>query len=304
MTTLVFGHKSPDTDSVCSAIAFAALQNELGGKAEAVRLGEINKETEFILDYFNLEQPRFITRVDEGQKIALVDHNEAAQSVANRENAEIVQIVDHHRIDLSTASPMNIRIEAVGCTATIISKLYTENGLTPGKKVAGIMLSAILSDTLLFKSPTCTDEDVKQAKKLAEIAELDYDKYGMDMLIAGTSLGNKSAEEIYHMDMKPFKFGSQRATIAQVNTVDIKSVLEKKDELEAVMTDLMKKENLDFTCFMITDIVNKGTELFIVGDKTLSNKAFGMDINAETIYLEGVVSRKKQIVPPLTEVAK
>jgi manganese-dependent inorganic pyrophosphatase len=304
MTTLVFGHKSPDTDSICSAIAFAKLQNELGGNAEAVRLGEINKETEFILDHFNIEVPKYISKVDNGQKIILVDHNETAQSVSNRENAEIIQIVDHHRVDLSTAAPVNLRVEAVGCTSTIISKIYAENGLTPDKKTAGIMLSAILSDTLLFKSPTCTDEDIKQAKKLSEIAEIDYEKYGMDMLIAGTSLGNKTAEEIYHMDMKPFQFGSQRATVAQVNTVDIKSVMEQKEELEAVMTDLMKKENLDFTCFMITDIVNKGTEFFVVGDKTLSNKAFGMDMNAETIYLEGVVSRKKQIVPPLTEAAK
>lgn len=304
MSTLVFGHKSPDTDSICSAIAFANLQNKLGGNVEAVRLGEINKETEFILDHFNIEVPRYINKVDNDQKIMLVDHNETAQSVENRENAEIIQIIDHHRIDLSTASPVNLRVEAVGCTSTIISKIYTENSITPDKTTAGLMLSAILSDTLLFKSPTCTDEDITQAKKLAEIAGLDYEKYGMDMLIAGTSLGDKTAEEIYHMDMKPFQFGSQRATVAQVNTVDIKGVMEKKEELESVMTDLMQKESLDFTCFMITDIVNKATELFVVGDKTLANKAFGMDMNAETVYLEGVVSRKKQIVPPLTEAGK
>jgi manganese-dependent inorganic pyrophosphatase len=301
---LVLGHKNPDTDSICSAIAYANLKKELGFEVEAVRLGNLNKETEFILNHFNLEAPVLVQKAEDGQELILVDHNEAGQSIDNRDNAKILEIVDHHRVDLSTAEPVNMRLETVGCSSTIISKIYEEKGVEINKTMAGIMLSAILSDTLIFKSPTCTDEDIKQAKKLAAIAELDYEKYGMDMLIAGTALDDKSAEELYNMDMKPFEFGSEKATVAQVNTVSIATVMERKNELEAVMKDLMAKDGLSFACLMITDIVNKATELFVVGNKGLANKAFGMDLNAETVNLPGVVSRKKQIVPQLTDAAK
>ncbi|TDT67016.1 manganese-dependent inorganic pyrophosphatase [Hypnocyclicus thermotrophus] len=303
MSILVFGHKNPDTDSICSAIAMAELQTKLGKDIKAVRLGNLNKETEYILNYFNIELPELIEKVKDEQEVILVDHNEKGQSVDNRDNSKILLIVDHHKIDLSTADPINLRFETVGCTSTIIAKLFKENNLVPSKEIAGLMLSAIISDTLLFKSPTCTDEDIKQAKYLAEIAEIDYEKYGMDMLIAGTSVDDKTAEEIYNMDMKPFSFGDQTATVAQVNTVNINDILKRKNELIKVMQEKIKNDKLSFALLMITDIVNKGTELLVVGDKTLANKTFGLDMSKDTVYLEGVVSRKKQIVPPLTNAA-
>jgi manganese-dependent inorganic pyrophosphatase len=303
-TILVLGHKNPDTDSICSAIAYSNLKNQLGLKCEAVRLGEINKETEYVLNHFQIEKPRLIEKVEDNQNIILVDHNEAGQSVENRENAKILEIIDHHRIDLATAEPINMRFETVGCSSTIISKIYEEKNVKITEKMAGVMLSAILSDTLIFKSPTCTEEDIIQAKKLAKIAGLDYEKYGMDMLIAGTALNDKSAEELYNIDMKPFSFGNEKSTIAQVNTVDINAVLEKKDDLKEVMTKLIDKEALSFAALMITDIISESTELLVVGNKTLAKKAFNMDMTKDTVNLPKVVSRKKQIVPPLTEAAK
>jgi len=301
---LVMGHKNPDTDSICSAIAYANLKKELGFEAEAVRLGTISKETEFILDYVKLEAPRLIDSVNKGDKIILVDHNEAGQSVDNRDAATILEIIDHHKIDLKTSDPINLRFETVGCSSTIISKIYEEKGVAISKQMATVMLSAIMSDTLIFKSPTCTEEDVVQGKKLAAIAQVDYEVYGKDLLIAGTSLDDKTAYEIVNIDCKPFEFGNQKAAVAQVNTVEIPAVLARKAELEVVMKDLIAKDSLDFVTLMITDIITNSTELYVVGDKTLTIKTFGMAEGAETVFLPNVVSRKKQIVPPYTDMAK
>lgn len=301
---LVMGHKNPDTDSICSAMAYANLKKELGFEVEAVRLGTISKETQFILDCLNMDAPRLIESVNSGDQIILVDHNEAGQSVDGRDNATILEIIDHHKIDLKTSDPINLRFETVGCSSTIISKIYEEKGVTITKEMATVMLSAIMSDTLIFKSPTCTEEDVKQGKKLAEIAGLDYEVYGKDLLIAGTSLDDKTAYEIVNIDCKPFEFGIQKAAVAQVNTVEISAVLARKDELETVMKELMAKDGLDFVTLMITDIITNSTELYVVGDKTLTIKTFGMAEGAETVFLPNVVSRKKQIVPPYTDMAK
>ena len=301
---LVMGHKNPDTDSICSAISYANLKKELGFEVEAVRLGTISKETQFILDYLNMDAPRLIESVNSGDQIILVDHNEAGQSVDGRDNATILEIIDHHKIDLKTSDPINLRFETVGCSSTIISKIYEEKGVAITKEMATVMLSAIMSDTLIFKSPTCTEEDVKQGKKLAEIAGLDYEVYGKDLLIAGTSLDDKTAYEIVNIDCKPFEFGTQKAAVAQVNTVEISAVLARKEELETVMKELMAKDGLDFVTLMITDIITNSTELYVVGDKTLTIKTFGMSEGAETVFLPNVVSRKKQIVPPYTDMAK
>lgn len=301
---LVMGHKNPDTDSICSAISYANLKKELGFEVEAVRLGTISKETQFILDYLNMDAPRLIESVNSGDQIILVDHNEAGQSVDGRDNATILEIIDHHKIDLKTSDPINLRFETVGCSSTIISKIYEEKGVAITKKMATVMLSAIMSDTLIFKSPTCTEEDVKQGKKLAEISGLDYEVYGKDLLIAGTSLDDKTAYEIVNIDCKPFEFGTQKAAVAQVNTVEISAVLARKEELETVMKELMAKDGLDFVTLMITDIITNSTELYVVGDKTLTIKTFGMSEGAETVFLPNVVSRKKQIVPPYTDMAK
>ena len=210
---LVFGHKNPDTDTICSAIAYAELKRELGLNAEAVRLGEVNSETQYALDYFNVDAPRLVQKVtEETNTVILVDHNERGQSADDIEKAKVIEVIDHHRIaNFETADPLYYRAEPVGCTATILNKLYKENNVEIKKEIAGLMLSAIISDSLLFKSPTCTEEDVQAAKELAEIANVDIETYGMAMLKAGADISSKTAEELITMDAKPYDIAGHKS---------------------------------------------------------------------------------------------
>ena len=203
---LVFGHQNPDTDAITSAISFAYLQNQLGVAAEAVALGPVNEETAYALNHFETAAPRIVTTAaNETQQVMLVDHNEAQQSIADISDLEVLAVVDHHRIaNFETANPLYYRGEPVGCTNTIILKLYKEHGIAIPETIAGLMLSAIVSDSLLFKSPTCTPEDVVAAKELAVISKTDLDSYGLDMLKAGTNLSTKSEADLLNMDAKSF----------------------------------------------------------------------------------------------------
>ena len=185
--TYVFGHKSPDSDSITSSIVMTNLEKELGNsEVKAYRLGNINKETEFILNYLNIEAPELLENVEDGADVILVDHNSPAESVDNLENANILKVVDHHKLALETSYPLFLRFEPVGCTETILCKLYEENGVEITKEIATLMLSAIISDTLLLKSPTTTGDDKLAVEKLAKIAEIDAEEYGLEMLKAGT----------------------------------------------------------------------------------------------------------------------
>jgi len=232
-------------------------------------------------------------------EVILVDHNENSQSVDGIETAKILEIVDHHKFgNFETSEPLMIRAAAVGCTCTIVYGLFKENGLSPNKTIAGLMLSAILSDTLIFKSPTCTPKDVEAAKELAVIADLDYEKYGMKMLIAGTSLGDKTPDEIITMDMKEFSMGKFQTAVAQINTVDIDGLLANRENLESAMNGMIEKNNYDLFLLVMTDIVNNGSKILALGDSTeLVEKGFNIELEAGTVWLDGVVSRKKQIVP-------
>lgn len=299
---LIFGHKSPDTDSVCSAIAYSNLKKELGIDTKPIRLGELSKETEFILDFFNIEKPELLTEIKEKaekQEVILVDHNERTQTIDGIENAKIIEIIDHHKFgNFETAEPLFIKAEPVGCTSTLIYDLYKENDIVPSKVNAGLMLSAILSDTLIFKSPTCTEKDKKAVKALAAIAGLDYEKYGMEMLIAGTSLSDKSSLDVITMDMKEFTMGRFKTAIGQVNTVDIPGLLGKKAELEKEINNLISKNNYNLFLLVITDIVNAGSKILALGDSTnLVELAFETELEDNLAWLPGVVSRKKQVVP-------
>ena len=231
MSILVFGHKNPDTDTICSAIAYAELKGKLGKDVKAVRLGEVNEETKFVLNYFKVEKPELIESVS-GKEIMLVDHNERTQTADGFEEAKVLELVDHHRIsNFNVDEPLYVRMEPVGCTATIILKLFKENNLLPEPTTAGLMLSAIISDTLLFKSPTCTECDVKAGKELAEIAGVNIEEYGLEMLKAGTDLGGKSESELINMDMKIFEVDGSKIGVAQVNTVNEAELLERKEKL-------------------------------------------------------------------------
>ncbi|NEU32588.1 manganese-dependent inorganic pyrophosphatase [bacterium LRH843] len=301
---LIFGHKNPDTDTICSAIAYAELKKQLNVAAEPVRLGEVNKETQFALDYFNVEQPRLVETVaNEAEEVILVDHNERQQSASDIDNVRVIEVIDHHRIaNFETSDPLYYRAEPVGCTATILYKLYNENEIQISKKVAGLMLSAIISDSLLFKSPTCTKEDIKTAQRLAEIAEVNSEEYGLAMLKAGADLSDKSVKELISIDSKEFQMGSSKIEIAQVNAVDLDEVFTKKDEFESTIQAVITERNLDLFLLVVTDILNNDSKVLALGAKTNAvNKAFNVELDNNTALLKGVVSRKKQIVPQLTE---
>ncbi len=294
---LVFGHKNPDTDTICSAIVMAEMQKQMGVEAEAVRLGEINKETQYALDYFRADVPKLINNVEENQEVILVDHNEFQQSVDGIEKAKINTVVDHHRIDnFKTAEPLFYHAEPLGCTATILYRIGKMNKIEFNTKLAGLMLSAIISDTLLFKSPTCTEVDKKVAEELAEIAHVDINTYGLEMLKAGTDLEAYSEEELIDLDAKTIEKNGLKIVISQVNTVSIPEVLKRQENLEQAMNKTIEKEKLALFVLAITDILNSNSELIVLGERTdIIEKSYNLENNRT--FLEGVVSRKKQILP-------
>ncbi|GGG55309.1 putative manganese-dependent inorganic pyrophosphatase [Paenibacillus radicis (ex Gao et al. 2016)] len=302
--TLIFGHKNPDTDTICSAIAYADLKTKLGFDVEPVRLGDVNGETQYALDYFKTEAPRLVETVsNEVNNVILVDHNERQQSVSDIDKVRVAEVIDHHRIaNFETAQPLYFRAEPVGCTATILNKLYKENGVAITKEIAGLMLSAIISDSLLFKSPTCTEQDVAAAKELAAIAGVDAEVYGLEMLKAGADLRDKTIEQLISLDAKEFSMGSYKVEIAQVNAVDTNDVLVRQAEIEQALNGIIAAKGLDLFVFVVTDILNSDSVALSLGSKAAAvEKAYNVTLVDNKAVLKGVVSRKSQIVPVLTE---
>lgn len=301
--TLIFGHKNPDTDSICSSLVMEKFDKNLGFNVEAVRLGEVNKETQYVLNYLGIQAPRLIEEVAEGQAVVLVDHNEFAQSVNGIEKAKIETVVDHHRIaNFQTAEPLYYRAEPVGCTSTILYKKFREENMAIEKKEAILMLSAIISDTLLFKSPTCTSEDVMACEELAKIADIDINTYGLDMLKAGTDLSDFTAEQLINIDSKEFANGDFKFQVAQVNTACIEDVLQNKEAIENAMTNFMNENGSKLFVFLITDIINSNSQAIVLGNVSVFEKAFSKEVKDNMAFLEGVVSRKKQVAPVILNV--
>lgn len=301
--TLVFGHKNPDTDTICSAISYAELKKAQGADIEAVRLGELNSETAFVLDYFQVTAPRLVKTVaNEVSQVALVDHNERQQSADDIADVTVISVVDHHRIaNFETADPLYYRAEPVGCTTTILLKMFRESEIEVSKSTAGLMLSAIISDTLLFQSPTCTKEDKIAAEKLALIADVDIQTFGMDMLKAGADVSKKTVAELL-LDAKEFNMNDNKVEIAQINVVDVDDVLSRRAEVEALMTDIIAEKGLDLYLFVITNILTNDSVGIAIGEKTnVVEQAYGVKFIDNQAPLQGVVSRKKQVVPILTE---
>lgn len=297
---LIFGHKNPDTDSICSSIVKQRL-NESDGKnnTEAVRLGKVNKETQYVLDYLKIEAPRLIEKVEEGQKVIMIDHNEFNQSVDGIEKAKIIGVVDHHRIaNFQTSEPLYYTAKPYGCTSTILFKEYKSKGIEIGKEEAVLMASAIISDTLLLKSPTTTKHDKNALKELGEIANIDINQYGMEMLKAGTDLSEFSADELIELDAKSLDKDGTKFVIAQVNTASIDDVLEREAEIKNAINKKIQQEGLKLFVFVITDILNSNSEIIALGERAnIIPKAFGKELENDKALLEGVVSRKKQILP-------
>ena len=295
---IVFGHKSPDTDTICSSLVMANLQTKLRGEeVQACRLGEINEETKYALNYFKIETPKYIEKVEEGQKVILVDHNEFSQSVEGIENAKIEAVVDHHRINnFQTSEPLFYYAQPVGCTSTLLFELYKMNNIEIEPKIAGLMLSAIISDTLLLKSPTTTEKDKKAVVELAKIANVNIEEYGLEMLKAGTDLDKYTEEELIRLDAKKVEKEDIKYVIAQVNTVSIPDVLKRKAKIEEEINKEILAKGLSLFVFIITDIVNSNSEAIVLGDRTDAiSKTY--EIKDNIAVMPGVVSRKKQVLP-------
>lgn len=300
----VLGHKNPDTDSIASALVYAHLKRQLGMEAEAVRLGDVQNETAFALETFKVEAPRLIEKAaTEVQQVILVDHNEKQQSVDDIDEVQVIEVIDHHRIaNFETADPLYFRAEPVGCTATILNKLYKENGVEIPANMAGLMLSAIISDSLLFKSPTCTPQDIAAAKELEVIAGVNAEEYGMAMLKAGADLSDKTLEDLLTLDAKEFGMGEYKVEIAQVNAVDVNDIMNRQVELEDLIYRNIAEKGLDLFFFVVTDILNNDSVALALGNQaSKAETAFGVPFVNNVALLKGVVSRKKQVVPVLTE---
>ena len=238
------------------------------------------------------------------KKVILVDHNERGQSIPGIEEADILEIVDHHRVaDIQTVGPLLFRGEPLGSTATIVTKMFDELDVEMPSHIAGLLLGAVVSDTLLFKSPTCTPVDTKIAKKLAEIAGVDIQEFAMEMFKAGTSLVGKTVDEIFNQDFKKFSFDNLQVGVAQVNSMDIEGFLPYKKDMLDYMNKFAEDNNLEFTLLLLTDIINANSEIFVGGPRPeLVEKAFNVQLTERQGALAGVISRKKQVVPAITAV--
>ncbi|WP_179395389.1 manganese-dependent inorganic pyrophosphatase [Lacticaseibacillus absianus] len=304
MTTLIFGHQNPDTDALTSAMSWAEYQRQLGNPdVEAVALGEPNDETKFALDYFKVAAPRVIkTAANETDTVMLVDHNEFQQSVADIADVTIASVVDHHRVaNFKTAAPLFYRAEPVGSTNSLIYKMFKEKGFTVPATLAGLMASGIISDTLLLKSPTTTPLEREVLPELAAIAGLDLEAYGLAMLKAGTNLAAKSDLDIVEGDAKSFEMAGKTVRIGQVNVVDLTEIEARQAAIEATMKAEAEQNGYDTFVLIATDILNSNSIGLAYGqDQDKLEAAFGATFDADRrLALPGVVSRKKQVVPPL-----
>ena len=296
----IFGHKNPDTDSIGSSMVKGILDRKKGiNNVEAKRLGNINKETQYMLDYLNLQAPELLEKVEEGQEVCLVDHNEFNQSVEGIEKAKILSVTDHHRIaNFETSEPLYYTAKPYGCTSTILFEEFKNNNIEIEKTEAILMASCIISDTLLLKSPTTTEHDKKALAELEKIAGIDVNKYGLEMLKAGTDLDDFSAEELVNLDAKSLDKNGSKFVIAQVNTVSIEDVLKRQEELETAINKEIETKNLDLFVFAITDILNSNSEVIALGKRVDAvEKGFDKKLEDNKMFLEGVVSRKKQLLP-------
>ena len=298
----IFGHKNPDTDSICSSLVSEILYKKSGiSNVEARRLGNVNKETQYILDYLKIQAPELLENVEEGQEVFLVDHNEFNQSVEGIEKAKILRVTDHHRIaNFETSEPLYYNAKPYGCTATILFEEFKNNGIEIEKKEAILMASSIISDTLLLKSPTTTEFDKKVLEELGRIVDLDIEKYGLEMLKAGTDLDDFSEEELISLDAKALEKNGSKFVIAQVNTVSIEDVMKRGESLKTAIKSKINNDGLALFVLAITDILNSNSQIIAIGERVDAvENGFGIKLENDTAFLGGVVSRKKQLLPQI-----
>ena len=304
MTTLVFGHKSPDTDSTGSPIIWAWYLNQIKGvDAEAVLLGEPNTEAAFMLKKWDLPKPRIIDGVAPGQPVVIVDTNNPAELPGAINDADITAIIDHHKLvgGLETKGPIDIRIEPVACTATIMHKMIGGDMAQMPNPIKGAMLSCILSDTLEFRSPTTTDEDRAIAHDLARDLGVDLSACAAELFEAKSDVSAFSDAELLRMDSKEYTVDGTEFRVSVLETTAPRIVLDRKDSLMASMVDVAKEDGADEVLLFVVDILNEEATMLIPNDKVkaVAEKSFGVSVTGDTVVLPGVMSRKKQIIPNL-----
>ncbi len=299
-TTYVIGHQGPDTDAIISALAYARLKATDNDAITAARAGELNPETELVLDRWDIEAPLLLEDASDEQLI-LVDHNEHSQTVEGAREATITEIVDHHRLgDVTTSEPIFCRIEPVGSTATIIADLFAAREAELDSQTAGLLLSGLVSDTVVLRSPTTTERDRVVAERLAEIAAVDIEAYGKELLAQKSKLGEKSPREMVLGDFKEFEFGDSSVGIGQIETVEPQPVLDQREAIQTAMADIVDERGYDLLVLLVTDLLEEASTAFVVGEEAeLVGPALDAELTDGEAFLPGVMSRKKQVVPSL-----
>lgn len=303
MSTYVFGHTTPDSDSIVGAYSLSYLKNQLGEDCVPTRQGEINPETAFILNRFGFEQPMLKTSYA-GENVYLIDFMESSQSPKDIDDATILGIVDHHKLgDLKTSTPLEMWVRPVGCSNTIVKQMFDIYNVEIPKDLAGMMLCAILSDTVIFKSPTCTKEDTKAVKELAEIAGIEDPKaLGMEMFIVKSDVLNDTKEALVRRDFKEFNMGGEKVGIGQLEVVDLTVFDDMKEELFAAMQTVKDENGRHTLVLLLTDIMQEGSQLLVLSDEPSKvENAFDITLEDKQVWLPKVMSRKKQIIPFLEE---
>lgn len=303
MAMYVVGHKIPDSDSICGAIALAYLKNQIGEAAIATRLGDVSPETQFILDTFGFDAPE-LKMSYAGEEVYIVDHTEKTQAPDDIDEATVVGVVDHHKLgDLTTSTPLECWIRPVGCSNTIIKMMYDFYGVEIPKNIAGLMLGAILSDTVIFKSPTCTTADIKCVEVLVEIAGIeDFKAFGMEMFKVKSAVEGTPARDLVMRDFKDFNMNGNLVGIGQLEVIDLAVFDDIKADLEADIAKLKEEGGRHSVFLLLTDIMKEGSQMLIASDdEGIVERAYGVAPEQSRVWLDGVLSRKKQVVPPLQD---
>lgn len=303
MTTLIFGHKSPDTDSTGSPLIWEWFINHQGGDAKAALLGEPNTEAAFVLDRWSLDKPQIIDGVADGQSCIIVDTNNPAELPDNINAADVTAIIDHHKLvgGLETAGPIDITIRPLACTATIMHDLMGDHAGHMPESIKGAMLSCILSDTLEFRSPTTTDTDRALAEKLAGDLGVSIPDYAAEMFAAKSDVSTFSEAELLRMDSKEYAVGDTKFRVSVLETTSPKSVLDRKAALMEAMPGVASEDGVDQVLLFVVDILNEEATMLIPNDlsKTVAEASFGASVSGDAVVLPGIMSRKKQIIPNL-----
>ncbi|WP_426359654.1 manganese-dependent inorganic pyrophosphatase [Pseudocolwellia sp. HL-MZ19] len=304
MSAYAVGHKVPDSDSICSAIALSYLKNATGEDVKPARLGELSPETLFILEKFGFEQPELKLTFADTDGIYVVDHSDRIQGPDDIDDTTVLGIIDHHKLgDITTSTPLEIWVRPVGCTNTIIKMMYDFHNVAIPKDIAGAMMCAILSDTVIFKSPTCTTADIKCVEALAEIAGIeDYKELGMEMFRVKSAVEGTPIRDLVLRDFKDFNMHGKTVGIGQLEVIDLAVFDEMKEDFLADMAALKAEGSRHSVMLLLTDIMKEGSEVLVVSDNAdLTDKAFGKSLTDGKVWIDGIMSRKKQVVPPLQD---